>query len=519
MRRALQEHRFGLILGAGVSRAFTFKVPDWKELLGRLAAHPKVDGLKVDSSSSTHTSRADLLFRHFATRVRAQLAIGGLVDGYSADRIARGEWRELIREILYKQAPNANQLREHHPYLNDYLDVVLNSPLTITYNFDGYLEMMLAARAPNIDERGRPYETVFDGSKPFRSRTGVIYHPNGYLPQNVLERASDDLIFSEEQFGDQLLATIGGHYSSLAHHLSKNSCLFIGLSLSDENLRHLLRRNAVNNPGHFHYFVDWVNPKNPVTREREQALFEYRFNVYNLITLFLRDDELRALGRLIQTPYDEFKRIADVAGVPTKYVFYLTGVPGIGKTTLLRHLASLSIYDEWLSEPLHLLARPYSELTADEKATLDDWVAKQMGDKNRALLKEREGVFVVERGPLDPISFVETAKLLEKARWYKARLIPTTFDSVCPGEVVLLWGDTAKVSTRIASRQTIKQPPEYLAELQDRLRSEVYAGSGVHCLHSTDLGISELVHAVADVIYLRSYETADLQSRLLRMCA
>jgi SIR2-like domain len=112
----------------------------------------------------------------------------------------------LIREILYADAPEPHTLKDKHPYLRSFLNIVLKSPLTVTYNFDGYLEMMLAASETTVDERGRPYEVVFDGSKPFRSSTGVIYHPNGYLPQNALERASDDLVLSEEQFGDQLLA-------------------------------------------------------------------------------------------------------------------------------------------------------------------------------------------------------------------------------------------------------------------------------------------------------------------------
>jgi hypothetical protein len=449
--------------------------------------------------------------------VRAELTASGPVDDYAAERIARGEWRALIREILYESAPPAHELGARHPYLTEYLDIVLHSPLTITYNFDSYLELMLAARPSNIDERGRPYETVFDGAKPFRSTTGVIYHPNGYLPQNVLERASDDLVLSEEQFGDQLLASMAGQYSSLAHHLSKNTCLFIGLSLSDENLRHLLRRNAVTNPGHFHYYVHWINPAKPLEKERADALFEYRFKVYNLITLFLQNHEIRILGELIQLPYDEFKPVANAANVPTRYIFYLTGVPGIGKTTLLRHLASLSIYDEWMSEPLHLLAKPYSDLTNSEKALIDDWVAKQMRDKNDAIGREREGIFVVERGPLDPVSFVASEKTQEKAAWYQARVVPTSYDKLAGGSVVLLFGDTNKVSARVASRQTIQQPPEYLADLQTRLMSTIYVGAGVTRLMSTDWSISEMVREVAEHIHLSSYAVADVQDLLLKL--
>lgn len=517
MRRAFQEHRFGLILGAGVSKAFSFKVPEWGELLDRIASHPKVEAAKVDTPNSAAGTRADLLFRHFNARVRSELAATGPVDEYAADRIARGEWRGLIREILYESAPEPPELAAGHSYLSDYLEIVLRSPLTITYNFDSYLEMMLAARPSAVDERGRPYETVFDGAKPFRSTSGVIYHPNGYLPQNVLERASDDLVLSEEQFGDQLLASMSGQYSSLTHHLSKNTCLFIGLSLSDENLRHLLRRNAVTNPGHSHYYIHWVSPAAPLAKERAEALFDYRFRVYNLITLFLTNDEISALGQVLQLSYDQFKPLADSVAVPTKYVFYLTGVPGIGKTTLLRHLASLSIYDEWLSDPLPLLAKPHSDLNAAEKASIDDWVAKQMRDKNEAIGREREGIFVVERGPLDPVSFVAPTKIQEKAAWYRARVVPTTYDRLSSGAVIALFGDTNKVSARVASRQTIRQPPDYLRELQERLLHTIYIGDGVQQMMSTDWSIPQMVREVAEHIHLGVYRPANLQEQLEKL--
>src|SRR5262245_42180774 len=221
MRRAFAQQRFGLILGAGVSKAFDFKVPDWRELLGKLAAHPKVDGTRVDAETGTPTSRADLLFRHFRQRIREEIINESSAEEYVIDRIARGEWRALIREILYANAPSPEDLPKHHPYLKPYLSIILKSPLTITYNFDSYVEMMLAVCHPPTDIRGRGYEVVFDGSKPFRSTSGVIYHPNGYLPANVLDRASEELVFSEEQFGNQLLASVEGHYSSLSHHLSK----------------------------------------------------------------------------------------------------------------------------------------------------------------------------------------------------------------------------------------------------------------------------------------------------------
>jgi hypothetical protein len=85
------------------------------------------------------------------------------------------------------------------------------------------------------------------------------------------------------------------------------------------------------------------------------------------------------------------------------------------------------------------------------------------------------------------------------------------------GQVILLWGDAEKVSTRIASRQTIKQPAEYLFGLQDRLRSAVYDASGVRQLHSTDFSILALVRAVVAIIHLEAYAATDLDAQIEKL--
>jgi hypothetical protein len=527
MRKAHKQRRFGLILGAGVSKAFQFSVPDWKDLLSRIATHPKVEGSGVDSPDSISTLRSDLLYRHFASRVRSELEAGlydhaaelggSKPDPHIIEKIIKGEWRAIIREILYENAPEARQLRQKHPFLGDYLKIISKAPLTITYNFDSYLEMMLASDLSLAGRNERAYETVFDGSVPFRSQDGVVYHPNGYLPANVLEQASEQLVFSEEEFGDQLLDSIAGRYASLSHHISKNICLLIGISLADENLRHFLRRNATTNPGHFHYIVEWLDSEDAISRERRNALFEYRFSVYNLITLFLTSPQIAAVGRLIQCEEGEFATRAASAGARTKYVFYLTGIPGIGKTTVLRHLASLSTYDEWPVDPLPLLAKPYSELTDDDRIYLNDWVAKQFRTKNESLLNENEGIFVIERGPLDPISFEAEEGMREKAAWYRPRLVPTSLDLVCCGSVLLLCGDTEIVSSRIASRQTIKQPSNYLLHLQDKLRDRVYCDPNVNQMWSTAWNIPELVRAVSRKIHLEDYKETELLALLKKI--
>jgi hypothetical protein len=144
-------------------------------------------------------------------------------------------------------------------------------------------------------------------------------------------------------------------------------------------------------------------------------LAEYRFEVYNLITLFLNDEEIASLGRLLGYEFEFLEDTANEANVNLTWVYYLTGIPGIGKTSIIRYMQSLWAYDEWPEEPLPTLAKPYTDLNTAEKETLDSWVARQFAIKNENLIGEREGVFLIDRGTLDPITFVDEADMPNKA--------------------------------------------------------------------------------------------------------
>jgi hypothetical protein len=124
-------------------------------------------------------------------------------------------------------------------------------------------------------------------------------------------------VFAEDAFADQLIASMSGHYSSLLHHLFKHTCLFIGISLDDSTLKHLLRQNARINPGHYHYYIAYVAPGETIDHDRIATVRAANFEVYNLITLFLNNEDIAALGTLLTAGETEFKNVAEEVGAPT----------------------------------------------------------------------------------------------------------------------------------------------------------------------------------------------------------
>ena len=67
--------------------------------------------------------------------------------------------------------------------------------------------------------------------------------------------------------------SIAGHYNyvSLLNHF-KHTITFLGLSLSDINLKHLLRISARHNPGNFDYHIHRCKDNKPAPDEQDVTL-------------------------------------------------------------------------------------------------------------------------------------------------------------------------------------------------------------------------------------------------------
>ena len=174
---------------------------------------------------------------------------------------------------------------------------------------------------------------------------------------------------------------MAGRYATIAHHLINNVYLLIGLSLDDPNLRHLLRSNAISSPGRIHFIIRHVDVEHHPEKlsQAERGIADAGFELHNLYTLYLTSDETAALGRLIGMEDYAFVELARRAGVGSKLVFYLSGIPGIGKTTVLSHMGGLVALDEWREEPtscsyaptIPLATRSGTHLTAGSSVSSD----------------------------------------------------------------------------------------------------------------------------------------------------
>src|SRR5690606_36621000 len=122
-----------------------------------------------------------------------------------------------------------------------------------------------------------------------------------------------------------------------------------------------------------------------------------------------------------------------------KYLYYLSGPIGAGKTTALNYFGSLKTYEEWVEERHPNLGLSWKELNPDEQAALDIWIAHQFDLRNYTLLSEQIGVLVCDRTPLDPLAFTLQEEMSKKANFLCEHLNPgESKREIHSGQIILL---------------------------------------------------------------------------------
>lgn len=372
MRDRRRASGLALGLGAGVSMDLGF--PSWKRLVAGLEEHPEFKGSGTTSNPSV-TVRAQALFLALEARLGRRFA-----PSAEAERTVRMRWLRLVHEVLYADVPDSPaELLAKHPYLGSFLETIKQSPLTINYNFDDSIERILneTYSREQDDKNERVYETVWEPSTQFRRSSGVIYHPNGFLPRNLIEGFSEDIIFSEAEYADQLFDVAHGHYATLAAHLTRFTCLFLGLSLDDSTLKHLLRQNVRLNPGHPHYYVRHCRDTTSIPVDRLDTETLANYDIHGIITLHLTTSGIQSLGRLLTCTEGDLHMELDELRAPRKYIYYLSGAVGTGKTSVVQRMKSIATLAEWTESRPPELQKPHSELSEAERESVDSWVSHQ----------------------------------------------------------------------------------------------------------------------------------------------
>lgn len=522
MRKQVSLNRFGLIFGAGLSKPFG--IPNWGELVNNIADDPEVKGKEILTMSAPHTAltyKTEMLFEHFKRNQYKQHP-DNEHHTRKLDYLVASKWREIVRKHLYAGIKEpVNIALTNHPYLNEYIPLIKKSYLTVSYNFDDFIEQSILAKRNEEERDSLGYESVTNPWAQFRRTTSIIYHPNGVIPQKALETPSDRFVFSEASYAEQLMGIYIGDQTSLINHFSKHTCLLIGLSLEDETLRNVLLQNAKSCPGNYHYYVYYMGAGKTLDEDKRRAIVNANFKVYNLITLFMNDHEICSLGQLLDVKNCSDDTLCDYAQeheIKVQYKYYLTGSLGVGKSTAINHFRNLRALDEWLEPRPEILSKDWEKLTPEEQTAADNWILTQFRCKNDILRNEKEGIYILDRGPLDPLAFTPDKEWCIKAGKLLATICPGQSKwTVEDGTVILLKGDPKELALRMVMSQRKDYTEEKLDRMQTRLE-EAYTKSKVIEIDTKGLTSANVARRIGEIIHLEEYANrGDLHNRLVEI--
>lgn len=118
----------------------------------------------------------------------------------------------------------------------------------VTFNFDDLVEQNLTTNRIRFRSISLEGETALPAELP-------IYHVHGFLPRGTDPDPAQDLVFSEDAYHVQFVDPFSWSNLILLNHLAQDTCLFIGLSMTDPNLRRLLDVSHRKNPTRVAHYV------------------------------------------------------------------------------------------------------------------------------------------------------------------------------------------------------------------------------------------------------------------------
>jgi len=513
-----QKNKASLVLGAGIS--WDLQLPLWGVLVNNIKERISAKAPQAALVNEAPGKAALILFEMFYEYRRAELMNEAEYRTPSVlERKILSDWRAIIHDSLYCKTDidKRRNVIDSHPYFAEMIAFIKNSELTVNYNFDDYIEYGLSQPDLNETSNERPYQTVWSHHSQFTKDKRVIYHPNGFLPFDRSKFQSEHLIFSDGAFADQLLDGIGGGLSTLLHVLTKKTSILLGHSLTDSTLLHLLRKSASISPGNYNYFIRYMADDEHIDDSSKRAIFEANFSNYNLITLFFKNEDIRGFIKAITMPDQDFDRESNILGLETKYCYYLVGALGVGKSTLISQFGNLVTLDEWFDERPPEMSRAPDEISEPTTRTIDEWTNSQFRKKNDYLLSKKTGIYLIDRSPIDPLTFAVEVPVATRAKSMISEGIRPFYskNKVVNGVIIHLIGDPKEIWSRlIVKRKENSWPEQKIKDLQD-LSLRLYKPLHPHIVLSTGRRDVDIVREVAKIIFSPNYTPSDLDRRLM----
>ncbi|PWR69857.1 TIR domain-containing protein [Methanospirillum lacunae] len=237
LSESLRAGRLTLICGAGVS--IGAGIPSWYDLLMIL-----MESMMKKISNAQSISLENVNPNEFQQRYSPSALI---IGKYLKSNLGNTFLLEL-REALYSNNPTSCEFIESIVELARPQRDGKSLESIITFNYDGLIEEQL--KINNIQ-----YKSISSEGIRINHNELPIYHVHGFLPRKEEIQIEEEVVFSEDTYHSQFIDPFSWSNLIQLIKLSQNTCLFLGMSFNDPNLRRLLdvarRKNPSRALNHF----------------------------------------------------------------------------------------------------------------------------------------------------------------------------------------------------------------------------------------------------------------------------
>jgi len=305
LKEAFNNGNLNFVLGAGISSKFG--IPTWDNLLQRL----------LMTTIQLETEKALILSKFFSKIFNPSSLIAGryLEESFKDDKI-KNKFEKQVRDALYETYDeNAKSL-----IIDEIIKFCLapgNSPNLdgiITYNYDDIIETKLKEK--NLD---MPFESVFGQAINPDNNVLKIHHVHGFLPKNGIIGNENRITLGEFVYHEQYSNTYSWNNIVQINKFRDKTCLFIGTSLTDPNIRRLLdiAKNQKKS-SKFHYIFKKKTNKSWLKNSINKLIEENPEIINDKININLKIDE--TIDFLIELKNRFEEKDSESLGVKTVWI-------------------------------------------------------------------------------------------------------------------------------------------------------------------------------------------------------
>ncbi len=220
IKEEFSKGKLTLFCGAGVSA--DSGIPIWNHLLKDLLSELFMK--KIGQDEISPKVLAQIYLEYFK---RSPL----IVLQYLKIQLG-SDFLSYVRGALYRKQPASNELVEVIVDLCRPQRERKSLHSIITFNFDDVIEK-------NLEINKIRYKSISKEGERYLPSELPIYHVHGFLPRQG-DLSDFNIVSSEDAYHSQFIDPFSWSNLVQLNHLNQNLCLFIGLSLTDPNLRRLL---------------------------------------------------------------------------------------------------------------------------------------------------------------------------------------------------------------------------------------------------------------------------------------